>query len=78
MKKAKSTQRNVRSASLRSADVSPVEVRIRQRAYEIHQAHGGHHGRDLDDWLQAEREIKAEMEIRSEGNPAGPESLSSP
>jgi hypothetical protein len=39
----------------------PTEDQIRQRAYEIHQARGGAPGQDLDDWLQAEREIKAEM-----------------
>ena len=28
-----------------------------QRAYEIFEARGRHHGQDLDDWLQAEREV---------------------
>jgi hypothetical protein len=41
------------------------EDRIRQRAYEIHQARGGALGRELDDWLQAEREIKAGMQPSS-------------
>ena len=27
------------------------------RAHEIYQARGGSHGADLDDWLQAEREL---------------------
>lgn len=31
--------------------------RISQRAYEIFEARGGHHGHDLDDWLQAESEL---------------------
>lgn len=31
--------------------------RIRARAYELFQARGGSHGRDLDDWLTAEREV---------------------
>lgn len=31
---------------------------IRQRAYELHLEGGSVHGRDLDDWLQAERELK--------------------
>jgi hypothetical protein len=30
---------------------------IRQRAYEIHLEHGGVHGRDQDDWLQAEQDL---------------------
>ena len=36
--------------------------RIAKRAFEIYQARGGTGGRDLDDWLQAEREVDAEME----------------
>ena len=36
--------------------------RIAQRAHEIYEARGGQDGRDLDDWLQAEREIDAEIE----------------
>jgi Protein of unknown function (DUF2934) len=35
----------------------PSVEEIRQRAYEIHLERGGVHGWDLDDWLQAEREI---------------------
>lgn len=30
---------------------------IRIRAYEIYLERGEQHGRDLDDWLQAEREL---------------------
>ena len=36
--------------------------RIVKRAHEIYQARGGEHGKALDDWLQAEREVDAEME----------------
>ncbi|HXE33865.1 MAG TPA: DUF2934 domain-containing protein [Verrucomicrobiae bacterium] len=31
---------------------------IRERAFEIHIERGGIHGCDLDDWLQAERELR--------------------
>ena len=34
-----------------------AEERIRQRAHEIWEARGGAPGSELDDWLQAEREI---------------------
>ncbi len=34
-----------------------LEKRIRTRAHEIYLARGGGHGSDLEDWLQAEREI---------------------
>jgi hypothetical protein len=43
------------SGSARSHDV------IARRAYEIYLARGGAPGRDLDDWLQAEREFGAPM-----------------
>ena len=38
----------------------PSEERVRQRAYEIFQARGSVPGQELNDWLQAECEIKAE------------------
>ena len=31
--------------------------RIAARAYELYQQRGGSHGRDTDDWLEAEREV---------------------
>jgi Protein of unknown function (DUF2934) len=31
---------------------------VAKRAYEIFQSRGGYHGADLDDWLEAERELK--------------------
>lgn len=40
--------------------VSPcddLQVRIAQRAYELHAEHGYREGRALDDWLEAEREV---------------------
>jgi hypothetical protein len=36
----------------------PSPAEIRQRAFEIHIERGGIHGCDLDDWLQAERELQ--------------------
>ena len=36
----------------------PVERQIQQRAYELYEQRGRTEGYDLDDWLQAEREIK--------------------
>lgn len=34
---------------------------IANRAYELFLADGGGHGRDLDHWLQAERELKQRL-----------------
>ena len=36
---------------------SPREEHIRRRAYEIYLARGEEPGRDVEDWLQAEREL---------------------
>lgn len=35
-----------------------AEEEIRQRAYELFEARGGGEGRELEDWLQAEEEIR--------------------
>lgn len=46
--------------------------RIARRAHEIYLARGGEHGKALEDWLQAEREIDQEMETQrgAEGSDA--------
>ncbi len=31
---------------------------VARRAYEIYQNRGGSHGADLDDWLEAERQLR--------------------
>jgi DUF2934 family protein len=36
----------------------PIEQQIQQRAHELYEQHGRTGDHDLDDWLQAEREIK--------------------
>ena len=36
----------------------PIEQQIQQRAYELYEQRGRTDGYDLDDWLQAESEIK--------------------
>lgn len=37
----------------------PAEEEIRARAYQMYLERGGEHGMDFDDWLRAERELKA-------------------
>jgi hypothetical protein len=47
--------------------VNPArEEKIKRRAYEIYLERGEEPGRDLEDWLQAEREL-ASQEITSPG-----------
>ena len=48
-----------------SGEGRPPESRMNRiaiRAHEIYEARGGQNGKALDDWLQAEREIDAEIE----------------
>jgi hypothetical protein len=39
---------------------APSEEEIARRAYEIFLRRGGDHGNDIEDWLQAERELSEE------------------
>lgn len=41
-----------------STTSTPTAEEIRKRAFEIHIERGGIHGCDLDDWMQAERELQ--------------------
>jgi hypothetical protein len=40
----------------------PLEERIRSRAYELYVLRGNESGSELDDWLQAEEEIRRATE----------------
>ena len=55
------------------AKVPPIETlslegRIRRRAYELYVQQGNQSGSELDDWLQAEEEIRRAKEQTTEGN----------
>ncbi len=43
-----------------SSTTGNIDSRIADRAYELYQQRGGHHGQDLEDWLNAERELLSE------------------
>lgn len=45
-------------ASKPGARPTPSPEEIGRRAYEIFLCRGGEHGRDMDDWLQAEAELR--------------------
>jgi len=42
------------------------QQRIAEKAHELYECRGCCHGRDLDDWLEAERLVLAAMEVRNE------------
>jgi Protein of unknown function (DUF2934) len=45
----------------------PIEAdEIRARAYQIYERRGGANGSELEDWLQAEAEIKDERTVNSQ------------
>lgn len=62
MAKATMTPRGGAPVPQSAAPTSPESRmdRISQRAYEIYQRRGGQGGHEMDDWLQAEREIDSE------------------
>lgn len=35
-----------------------IESEIRERAYDLYEKHGRLDGRDLEDWLEAERDVR--------------------
>ena len=37
----------------------PTSEEIEKRAYELFLMRGAHHGADVEDWLQAERELES-------------------
>jgi hypothetical protein len=47
--------------------IGPTLAEIRHRAFEIHIERGGIHGCDLDDWLQAERELQEKYNQVNDG-----------
>lgn len=46
------------TAPMTAAMATLSESEIARRAFEVYCARGGQHGRDVDDWLQAERELR--------------------
>lgn len=48
----------ISSSKLRPPLHGPSEEEVRRRAYEIWLARGREHGRDQEDWWQAERELR--------------------
>jgi hypothetical protein len=46
---------------------APTPEQIAKEAHAIYQSRGGEHGRDMDDWLEAERRLKARR-IASRGS----------
>jgi len=42
-----------------------LQEQVRRRAYELYENRGREDGHDVDDWLQAEWEVVAELEVEA-------------
>jgi len=40
----------------------PTHLQIAHRAFEIYVSRGGHHGHDVGDWFEAERQLRTEFQ----------------
>ena len=54
---SKPTEKSSMGGEPPTADSSPTREEIELRAYQIYTERGGAHGQDVEDWLQAEREL---------------------
>ena len=73
IKKRENSARALASPGGNLCNIEPFEVgasslsedlqgRIANRAHEIYQRRGGHHGQDLADWFDAERQVLEEVQ----------------
>ncbi len=58
------------TAEMRRAESALTSDAIARRAYEIYLSRGGAHGHNIDDWLQAERELQVSGGRRTARPPA--------
>ena len=52
------SRRRAQSPPIVARDPTVSEEAIAARAFEYYCSRGGEHGRDMDDWLAAERELR--------------------
>ncbi|MCG3148258.1 MAG: hypothetical protein PCFJNLEI_01701 [Verrucomicrobiae bacterium] len=64
-KQKKQPNTNVLAPVASNPAMQAAKGEIAKRAHEIYLARGGTHGCDLDDWLQAERELAPKGNRRS-------------
>jgi len=62
--KSELNTKNLQSLAENAISYPPeLEERIRSRAFQLYEQRGGITGHDLDDWLQAEKEVLASSRI---------------
>jgi hypothetical protein len=57
-RKRSNVSQSIQPDTARDDAPRPDEDRIRQRAYERYRERGSEDGHDVDDWLEAERELR--------------------
>jgi len=65
--KAQATSTGAATAKIQVGNSAPEEE-IRRRAYEIYLERGEQPGRELEDWLQAERELEQGVYSREQAD----------
>lgn len=63
MKNASATSSRTSTPTLETAEGIPLEA-IAQRAYELYVASGSQDGRDVEHWLEAERQLRKDPRYR--------------
>jgi hypothetical protein len=53
----KPTEKSSSESQPQTASGAPTREEIELRSYQIYVERGGAHGQDVEDWLQAEREL---------------------
>lgn len=56
-KSPRASSNETKPSENKSGSQSPMSEAVAQRAFDLYLARGGQEGHDLEDWLQAEREI---------------------
>jgi Protein of unknown function (DUF2934) len=69
MTKAKGTATN-RAGGKTKPDEKALSEMIEKKAYEIYEKRGGKHGKDLDDWLEAEKVVMQKKRTGKEASPS--------
>ena len=49
------------------AEIHPGQDEVARRAYELYQTRGAESGHELEDWLQAEREVNGHGQMVQSG-----------
>jgi hypothetical protein len=56
----KLTPRRAQSGTSQEPTSESLHSRIQERAFRLFQERGGQHGRDMQDWVEAERQVRIE------------------